>query len=47
MNHALFKVICEKGHKANALMWNDQSIEEYIKNKKCNSCCTTLHQILN
>ncbi|MEX2193568.1 MAG: hypothetical protein WD717_09370 [Nitrosarchaeum sp.] len=45
MASMLFKIKCEKGHKANALIWDDQTIENYIKSKKCNSCGALLHQL--
>ena len=44
MAGTLFKVKCDKGHKANALIWDDQSIQNYIESKKCNSCGSTLHE---
>ena len=44
MTSMLFKIKCEKGHQANALIWDDQSIEKYIQSKKCNSCGSRLHK---
>ena len=45
MASMLFKIKCEKGHKANALIWDGQTIENYIADKKCNSCGALLHQL--
>jgi len=45
MTSMLFKIKCEKGHKTNALIWDDQSIEKYLESKKCNSCGSALHQL--
>lgn len=45
MTSMLFKIKCEKGHKANALIWDDQTIQNYIASKKCNSCGSALHQL--
>ena len=45
MASMLFKIKCEKGHKANALIWDGQTIEDYIASKKCNSCGALLHQL--
>lgn len=45
MTSMLFKIKCEKGHKANALIWEGQTIQNYIAGKKCNSCGSTLHQL--
>ena len=42
MARTLFKVKCDKGHKANALIWEGQSIQRYIEDKKCNSCGSPL-----
>ena len=46
MTSTLFKIKCEKGHKANALIWDGQTIQNYIESKKCNSCGALLHQII-
>jgi hypothetical protein len=45
MESVLFKIKCEKGHNANALIWEGQTIQNYIESKKCNSCGSTLHQV--
>lgn len=45
MASTLFKIKCERGHKANALIWDGQTIENYIEGKKCNSCGAILHQL--
>lgn len=45
MTSTLFKIECEKGHKANALIWDGQTIQNYIDVKKCNSCGSSLHQL--
>lgn len=45
MTSRLFKIKCEKGHRSNALIWDDQSIQNYIESKKCNSCGSLLHQL--
>ena len=45
MTSMLFKIKCEKGHKANALIWDGQTIENYIESKKCNSCGAIVHQL--
>jgi len=45
MTSMLFKIKCEKGHKANALIWDEQTIQDYIANKKCNSCGSPLYQL--
>ena len=42
MARILFKVKCEKGHNTNALIWEGQSIQSYIEDKKCNSCGSPL-----
>ena len=47
MVSVLFKIKCEKGHKSNALIWDNQSIESYISSKKCNSCGSPLHKFTN
>ena len=47
MTSMLFKLKCEKGHKSNALIWDNQSIESYISSKKCNSCGSKLHKFTN
>jgi hypothetical protein len=45
MTSTLFKIKCDKGHKANALIWDGQTIQNYIESKKCNSCGSPLHQL--
>lgn len=45
MTSTLFKIKCEKGHKSNALIWDEETIQNYIESKKCNSCGSPLHQI--
>ncbi len=45
MASTLFKIKCEKGHKGNALLWGEETIQKYIESKKCNSCCSPIHQI--
>ncbi len=45
MTSTLFKIKCDKGHKANALIWEGQTIQNYIESKKCNSCGAPLHQL--
>lgn len=44
MGFTLFKIVCRKGHRANAVIWEGQSIDEYVRIKKCNSCCSDLEQ---
>ncbi len=45
MSSTLFKIKCEKGHKGNALIWDGQTIQNYLEHKKCNSCGSLLHQL--
>ena len=45
MSSILFKIKCEKGHKGNALLWGEETIQKYIESKKCNSCGSPIHQI--
>lgn len=45
MYSTLFKIKCEKGHKGNALLWGEETIQKYIESKKCNSCGSPIHQI--
>lgn len=45
MSSTLFKIKCEKGHKGNALLWGEETIQKYIESKKCNSCGSPIHQI--
>lgn len=45
MSSTLFKIKCEKGHKGNALLWGEETIQKYIESKKCNSCGAPIHQI--
>ena len=47
MSSTLFKIKCEKGHKGNALLWGEETIQKYIESKKCNSCGSPIHQIPN
>ena len=47
MTRTLFKIKCEKGHKSNALIWDEETIQNYIESKKCNSCGSPLHQYPN
>ncbi len=44
MTSILYKIKCDKGHIANALIWDDQTIQNYIQSKKCNSCGSNIHQ---
>jgi hypothetical protein len=44
MSSILFKIKCDNGHRANALIWDGQNIHHYLKHKKCNSCGASLHQ---
>jgi hypothetical protein len=44
MTSTLYKIKCDKGHITNALIWDEQTIQNYIQSKKCNSCGSTLHQ---
>lgn len=43
MYSTLFKIKCEKGHKGNALLWGEETIQKYIESKKCNSCGSPIH----
>lgn len=45
MTSTLFKIKCEKGHRANALIWDEETIQNYIKSKKCNSCGSPIYQL--
>jgi len=45
MTSTLFKVKCEKGHRANALIWDEETIQNYIESKKCNSCGSLIHRL--
>ena len=45
MSSTLFKIKCEKGHKGNALLWGEETIQKYIESKKCNSCGSPIHQV--
>jgi len=47
MAGSLYKIKCDKGHMANALIWDDQTIQNYIQSKKCNSCGSSLHEFKN
>ncbi|MCY4490752.1 MAG: hypothetical protein OXC46_04720 [Thaumarchaeota archaeon] len=44
MECKLFKIICKKGHKANAVIWENHTIEQYVRDRKCNSCCSEVSQ---
>ncbi len=44
MGLTLFRLVCRKGHPSNAVIWEGQSVEEYVRGKRCNSCCSELER---